>query len=373
MNTEKPIEYNCVNIFCCMNSSESKMDNYTDHSDEISSTAFAKPEDFEFIKIVGQGNFGKVYLVTHIIDNKQYALKILDKNEIFHKGEERHVMNERDILIENQKHPFVTSLYYSFQTKNELFLAMEYISGGELFYYIQHQRSNIEKNAAFYAAEIAIAVGYLHSKNIIYRDLKPENILLDSDGHIVITDFGLCTQHVSIAEGRTHSFCGTREYLAPEVISKKKYDKSVDWWGLGAVLYEIFCGIPPFYTTNIKKLYTSIVKKPLKIRADLSDNAKNILMKLLEKNPKYRLGSSKRDVMDIQDHEFFNSVNWDDLKNKRIIPPFQPTSTIMNEQYDTRFPTKQVFKNESLTSSITDNNNIKIISGFSYTAPGQML
>lgn len=169
---------------------------------------------------------------------------------------------------------------------------------------------------------MASAIGYLHSLNIIYRDLKPENILLDCQGHVVLTDFGLCKECVE-PEETTSTFCGTPEYLAPEVLRKEPYDRAVDWWCLGAVLYEMLHGLPPFFNTDVAQMYENILHQPLQIPGGRTVAACDLLQGLLHKDQRQRLGS-KEDFLDIKNHMFFSPINWDDLYHKRLTPPFNP-------------------------------------------------
>lgn len=189
----------------------------------------AKPSDFDYLKVIGKGSFGKVFLARHKAEDKEYAVKVLVKSHIKKKNEIRHIMAERSVLVKNIKHPFLVGLHYSFQTKTKLYFVLTYVNGGELFFHLQKEKSFAEPRTRFYAAEMASALGYLHEQNIIYRDLKPENLLLDRTGHVVLTDFGLCKEGV-VGKGTTSTFCGTPEYLAPEVIRKQPYDRTVDWW-----------------------------------------------------------------------------------------------------------------------------------------------
>lgn len=202
----------------------------------------AKASDFEFLKMIGKGSFGKVLLAKHKKEGQTYAIKVLAKKMILKRNEKAHIMCERNVLLKNLNHPFLVGLRYSFQSKDKLYFVLDYVNGGELFFHLQKERYFSESRAKFYAAEITSALGYLHSENIVYRDLKPENILLDAEGHIVLTDFGLCKDNLS-GRQTTNTFCGTPEYLAPEVLRKEAYDRCVDWWCLGAVLYEMIYGL----------------------------------------------------------------------------------------------------------------------------------
>ncbi|CAG5116669.1 unnamed protein product, partial [Candidula unifasciata] len=169
-----------------------------------------KPKDFEFLKVIGKGSFGKVLLARHKVEDCAYAVKVLQKQAIMKRNEAKHIMAERNVLLKNVQHPFLVGLHYSFQTPDKLYFVLDYVNGGELFFHLQRERFFPEYRARFYAAEMASALGYLHSLNIIYRDLKPENILLDSTGHIVLTDFGLCKEGI-VGQGTTSTFCGTPE------------------------------------------------------------------------------------------------------------------------------------------------------------------
>ncbi|XP_064247650.1 LOW QUALITY PROTEIN: serine/threonine-protein kinase Sgk2 [Passer domesticus] len=282
----------------------------------------AKPTDFDFLKVIGKGSFGKVLLAKRKCDGTFYAVKVLHKKTILKKKEQNHIMAERNVLLKNVKHPFLVGLHYSFQTSEKLYFVLDYVNGGELFFHLQRERCFREPRARFYAAEVASAIGYLHSLNIIYRDLKPENILLDCQGHIVLTDFGLCKEGME-QEETTSTFCGTPEYLAPEVLKKQPYDRTVDWWCLGAVLYEMLFGLPPFYSRDVSQMYDNILHKPLQIQGTKTVAACDILQGLLHKDQKRRLGA-KTDFLEIKSHVFFSPINWDDLYHKRITPPFNP-------------------------------------------------
>ncbi|XP_063779923.1 serine/threonine-protein kinase Sgk3 isoform X2 [Pseudophryne corroboree] len=255
-----------------------------------SANPHAKPSDFEYLRLIGKGSFGKVVLTRGKSDGRYYAVKVLQKKVILNKKEQKHIMAERNVLLKNVKHPFLVHLHYSFQTSDKLFFVLDFINGGELFFHLQRERYFAEPRALFYAAEIASALGYLHSMQIIYRDLKPENILLDSEGHIVLTDFGLCKEGISNSD-KTLTFCGTPE--------------------------------PPFYNRDTAIMYENILHNPLIVRTDISLTASSILEELLEKYPKHRLGS-KNDFEDIKSHPFFSCINWTDLVEKKIPTPYDP-------------------------------------------------
>uniref|UniRef100_A0A2K5V2V5 non-specific serine/threonine protein kinase n=1 Tax=Macaca fascicularis TaxID=9541 RepID=A0A2K5V2V5_MACFA len=282
----------------------------------------ARPTDFDFLKVIGKGNYGKVLLAKRKSDGTFYAVKVLQKKSILKKKEQSHIMAERSVLLKNVRHPFLVGLRYSFQTPEKLYFVLDYVNGGELFFHLQRERRFLEPRARFYAAEVASAIGYLHSLNIIYRDLKPENILLDCQGHVVLTDFGLCKEGVE-PEETTSTFCGTPEYLAPEVLRKEPYDRAVDWWCLGAVLYEMLHGLPPFYSQDVSQMYENILHQPLQIPGGRTVAACDLLQSLLHKDQRQRLGS-KADFLEIKNHVFFSPINWDDLYHKRLTPPFNP-------------------------------------------------
>ncbi|XP_047455393.1 serine/threonine-protein kinase Sgk2b [Mugil cephalus] len=284
-----------------------------------------KPSDFDYLKVIGRGSFGKVLLARHRKQGGYFAVKVLQKQMIVQRKEQRHVMVERSVLLKGLQHPFLVGLHFSFQTPNMLYFVLDYVNGGELFYHLQREGSFPEPRAAFYAAEMAAALGYLHSLNVVYRDLKPENILLDSEGHVMLTDFGLCKEGVAVG-GIMHTFCGTPEYLAPEVLLGHPYSPDVDWWALGTVLYEMISGLPPFYSCNKAEMFENILHAPLQLRSGLSESACSLLEGLLERDISKRLGQS-RDIVELQEHPFFASINWDDLVARKIKPPFIPKVT----------------------------------------------
>ncbi|CAK8691669.1 unnamed protein product [Clavelina lepadiformis] len=338
-----------------------------------SADPYARPNDFDYLKVIGKGSFGKVLLAKHRKEGKFYAVKVLQKKSIMKRNEQKHIMAERNVLLKNVKHPFLVGLHYSFQTSEKLYFILDYVNGGELFFHLQRERTFPEPRARFYAAEIASAVGYMHSLNIIYRDLKPENILLDSDGHIVLTDFGLCKEGI-VSNDTTTTFCGTPEYLAPEVLRKQPYSKAVDWWCLGAVLYEMLYGLPPFYSRDTHEMYENILYKPLRLRPTVSTAAKTILEQLLQKKPEYRLGTGIRDFLDIKEHVFFSTINWDHLTSKKMPTPYNPNVTGPEDlrHVDPEFIREPVTKslneiNSKVSASVQEADDAFI--GFSYAPP----
>ncbi|KAF6739583.1 Serine/threonine-protein kinase Sgk1 [Oryzias melastigma] len=284
------------------------------------------PSDFEFLTVIGSGTFGKVLLARHRKQGGYYAVKVLQKQMIIKRKEQKHVMVERSVLLKGLQNPFLVGLHFSFQTPNALYFVLDYVNGGELFYHLQREGSFPEPRAAFYTAEMAAALGYLHSLQIVYRDLKPENILLDSEGHVMLTDFGLCKEGVAVGEIMNNTFCGTPQYLAPEVLQGQPYTPAVDWWGLGVVLFEMLSGMPPFYSQRKVEMFENILHAPLQLPNGASRAAQSLLAGLLDREVSSRLGE-KRDFEEIQEHHFFASINWDDLLARKVRPPFVPNVT----------------------------------------------
>lgn len=296
-----------------------------------------KLEDFEMLKVLGKGTFGKVFLAREKATSSIFAIKVLRKDVVIQKEEIAHTMTEGRVLRMSQ-HPFLTRLHYSFQTEDRLCFVMDYVRGGELFFHIAKERKFSEHRSRFYAAEITLALEFLHSNNVVYRDLKLENLLLDEEGHIKIADFGLCKEQITYGD-TCRTFCGTPEYLAPEIIDDQDYGHAVDWWGLGVVLYEMLCGRLPFYSKSHDTLFDLILNQEVKYPSTLTPTGKSILMGLLNKNPSHRLGGSTRGATDVKNHTFFGGMNWQDMYEKKVKPPFVPHINVDNDDDTSNFDT----------------------------------
>ena len=272
--------------------------------------------DFQVQTVLGIGSFGRVMKVKEKKTGNVYAMKVLDKSQIVANKMVAHTQAEKAILAEVD-HPFICKLHFAFQTKKHLVLVLDFLCGGELFFHLQRNKRFSENRARFYAAEIGMALEYIHSKNIIYRDLKPENLVLDRNGHVVLTDFGLAKRDV---HDMTHTFCGTPEYMAPELIQKKGHTSAVDWWSLGVFLYEMVSGLPPFYTQNVTEMYDLILNKPLKYPSFFSADLRSLLSGLLERDPSKRICGGEA----FRNHPFFRGLDFERLYNREIRPEFVP-------------------------------------------------
>lgn len=282
------------------------------------------PRDFEFLKLIGRGTFGKVFQVRKRDTKRIYAMKVLSKKEIVAKKEVAHTIGERKILQRSLDSPFLVGLKFSFQTDADLYLVTDFKSGGELFWHLQKETRFSEERARFYIAELILALEHLHKYDIVYRDLKPENILLDATGHVALCDFGLSKPDLRSDE-LTNTFCGTTEYLAPEVLlDEHGYSKMVDWWSLGVLLFEMCCGWSPFYAEDTQQMYKNICFGKIRFpRGVINEDGKQFVKGLLNRNPKHRLGA-QRDAAELKDHTFFAPIDWKALALKQVTPPFKP-------------------------------------------------
>uniref|UniRef100_A0A4W5MVS2 Serum/glucocorticoid regulated kinase family member 3 n=1 Tax=Hucho hucho TaxID=62062 RepID=A0A4W5MVS2_9TELE len=360
-----------VRAFLQMDKSQNFSDASEDEDDKNSSTSrninlgpsgnpHAKPTDFDFLKVIGKGSFGKVLLAKRKLDGKYYAIKVLQKRVILNRREQKHIMAERNVLLKNVKHPFLVGLHYSFQTADKLYFVLDFVNGGELFFHLQKERTFPEPRAKFYIAEMASALGYLHSLNIVYR---MSNVFQDS----------VCKDGKSLSLLIYLTF-SSPQYLAPEVLRKQPYDNTVDWWCLGSVLYEMLFGLPPFYSRDTHEMYDNILHKPLMMRPGASNTAWSLLQALLEKDGTHRLGS-RDDFNEIKAHNFFSVIKWDDLEQRKVPPPFTPN---VNSPYDiTNFDPE--FTDETVPNSVCNTEhaivNASVMEaddaflGFSYAPP----
>lgn len=279
-------------------------------------------DSFELLSVIGRGYYGKVMLARKKDNGELFAIKTIQKRRLIDAQKVHTVINEKSVLMHSH-HPFIVQLFYAFQTSSKFYLVLEYAPGGELFFHMQQRKIPVE-DARIYIAEIACALDYLHSQGIIYRDLKPENVLLDANGHAKLTDFGLAKD---LQSENTSTFCGTNEYLAPEIICHEKYGFAIDWWALGILFYEMMFGFPPFYHNNRNMMFRRIVEEPVSFPQKSDRKVASLIMGLLVKNPNQRYSFQM-----IKKHSLFAGIDWDDLLKQKIGPKFipevkEPTST----------------------------------------------
>jgi len=321
-------------------------------------------DDFELITLIGKGSFGKVMQVRKRDTSRIYALKTIRKVHIVNRNEITHTLAER-LVLARVNNPFIVPLKFSFQSEQKLYLVLAFVNGGELFHHLQREQRFNEERSRFYSAELLLALEYLHELDVVYRDLKPENILLDYTGHIALCDFGLCKLNMKDSD-TTNTFCGTPEYLAPEILTANGYNKTIDWWTLGVLLYEMLSGLPPFYDEVTDKMYEKILQDPLVFGPEIGSQARNILTGLLTRDPAHRLGVNGAD--EIKKHPFFEKhIDFKKLLEKKIQPPFKPsvTSPVDVSNFDTVFTTEP-----PLDSFVEDSNLSRTVqaqfAGFSY-------
>jgi serum/glucocorticoid-regulated kinase 2 len=275
--------------------------------------------DFEMLKVIGRGGFGKVLVVKKIDTGVIYAMKILKKAAI-KSGEQKDLTVTERTILQTVNHPFLAGLRFAFQTSSRLYFVTDFYKGGDLFFHLRITRRFTEDQARFILAEIILALGHLHSLGFAYRDLKPENILFDEEGHICLTDFGLAK---SDSGKSLKTFCGTPGFLAPEILKGQGYSKAVDWWACGILLYEMTVGIPPFHSSDLNEIYHKILHGSLRFPAHLSSTCRDLIILCLNRNPEKRIGSDK-DVEDLKQHSFFESIDWNLLAEKKLSPVFKP-------------------------------------------------
>lgn len=278
--------------------------------------------DFAIMRTLGTGSFGRVHLVRSVHNGRYYAIKVLKKHQVVKMKQVEHTNDERRML-KLVEHPFLIRLWGTFQDTKHLFMVMDYIEGGELFSLLRKSQRFPNPVAKFYAAEVVLALEYLHSHDIIYRDLKPENILLDRNGHIKITDFGFAKEVSTV----TWTLCGTPDYIAPEVITTKPYNKSVDWWSLGVLIFEMLAGYTPFYDTTPMKTYEKILSGKIHFPSFFNHDVVDLLSRLITADLSYRLGNLLNGPADIRNHPWFSEVVWEKLLAKDIETPYEPPIT----------------------------------------------
>ncbi len=300
-------------------------------------------DDFNFLAVLGKGNFGKVMLAEEKRSGHLYAIKVLKKEFIIENDEVESTKSEKRVFLAaaRERHPFLLGLHSCFQTTTRVYFVMEYISGGDLMLHIQREPFT-PRRAKFYAAEVLLALEYFHKQGIIYRDLKLDNIMLTLDGHIKVADYGLCKEEMWYGN-TTSTFCGTPEFMAPEILLEQRYGRAVDWWAFGILIYEMLLGQAPFRGDDEDEIFDAILEDeplyPLHMPAD----SVSILEKLLTRDPARRLGSGPTDAEEIKAHPFFRDVNWDDMFNKRVPPPFCPTLKNPSDTswFDTEFTSEK--------------------------------
>ena len=302
-------------------------------------------KDFQPLKLLGTGSFGRVLLVKFLLNNTLYAMKILNKNQIKLKHQEEHTKTERDLMVKINS-PFIVNIKFAFQDDSQLYIVSDFMQGGDMFYHLHFNKQFDEERAKFYIIELILGLEFLHQNNMIYRDLKPENILMDSKGHLKISDFGL-SKILESPEEKAYTLCGTPQYLAPEILKNKGYDKTVDWWSLGCFLYEMLTGYLPFYIPKGNKINPKIYEEPLRFPPNVNPDAINLICQLLNVNPKKRLGYGEEDASKIKSHPYFEGIDWEKYLNKEIEPPFVPE---LNDEMDLKYFDK-MFTDEPLDSN----------------------
>ncbi|XP_043482285.1 cAMP-dependent protein kinase catalytic subunit 1-like [Leptopilina heterotoma] len=299
--------------------------------------------DFERIRTLGTGAFGRVMLVKQKQSSRYYAMKILEKSKIIELSQVTHTYNEKRIL-QCLKFPFVIYMEYFFKDNSYIYMILPFVSGGEMFNYLKQMGKFDENTAKFYAAQVTLALEYLHFCDVVYRDLKPENILIERNGYLKLTDFGFA----KIIEGRTWTLCGTPEYLAPEIILSKGYGKAVDWWSFGVLLYEMNIGYSPFYSSRPMKIYEKIVIGKYKVPTIFSNDLKDLLKNILQVDLTRRYGNLRNGSMDIKRHSWFKSINWIQIYNQDVQAPYKPVCSHLGDSSNFEHYQEESLKIESV-------------------------
>jgi len=327
------------------------------------------PGDYTFLKVLGKGSFGKVMLAEVKATKEICAIKVLKKDVLVEDDDVDCAIAEKNVLSVAYKHPYLTKMLACFQSPSHLYYVMEFVAGGDLLFQIQQARRFKEDRARFYTAEIVLGLLFLHKQHIVYRDLKLDNVMLDGDGHIKIADFGMCKEECKDGNLAT-TFCGTPDYIAPEIIKEIPYGFSVDWWALGVLLYEMLAGQPPFDAETEEELFPAILRNEVLFPQWLNKEPVDFTKKLLIKDPEGRIGSGPTGEADLKGHPFFSGMDWVKLEAREIEPPFKPASKKGNvtANFDSDF-TK-----EKPEITPTDASRVKQIPqdeflGFTFVAP----
>uniref|UniRef100_A0A673KYE6 protein kinase C n=1 Tax=Sinocyclocheilus rhinocerous TaxID=307959 RepID=A0A673KYE6_9TELE len=336
-------------------------------------------KDFDLLRVIGRGSYAKVLLVRLKKTDRIYAMKVVKKELVNDDEDIDWVQTEKHVFEQASNHPFLVGLHSCFQTLSRLFFVIEYVNGGDLMFHMQRQRKLPEEHARFYSAEISLALNYLHERGIIYRDLKLDNVLLESEGHIKLTDYGMCKEGLRPGD-TTSTFCGTPNYIAPEILRGEDYGFSVDWWALGVLMFEMMAGRSPFDIVGSSDnpdqntedyLFQVILEKQIRIPRSLSVKAASVLKGFLNKEPKERLGCHPQTgFADITAHPFFRNVDWDLMEQKQVVPPFKPniSGEFGLDNFDAQFT------NEPIQLTPDDDDAVKKIDqsefeGFEYINP----
>lgn len=327
-------------------------------------------ENFQFISVLGRGHFGKVILSKYKNTDEYFAIKALKKGDIIARDEVESLMAERRIfeVANSIRHPFLVNLFACFETQTHVCFVTEYACGGDLMMHI-HTDIFPEPRAVFYAACVVLGLQFLHENKIIYRDLKLDNLLLDADGYVKIADFGLCKEDMGFGD-RTGTFCGTPEFLAPEVLTETSYTRAVDWWGLGVLIFEMLVGESPFPGDDEEEVFDSIVNDEVRYPRFLSLESIAIMRRLLRKNPERRLGASERDAEDVKKQAFFRNILWDDLLMRKVKPPFIPVVKNLEDvsNFDEEFTSERPVLTPPKDPHPLTNEDQLLFADFSYMA-----
>ncbi|KAH9507371.1 Serine/threonine-protein kinase N2 [Bulinus truncatus] len=354
-------------------------------------------DDFRPISVLGRGHFGKVLLSQYKKSGEYFAIKALKKGDIIARDEVESLMSEKRIfeVINTMRHPFLVNLFACFQTSEHVCFVMEYACGGDLMMHI-HNDVFSEPRTVFYAGCVVLGLQYLHENKIVYRDLKLDNLLLDAEGYLKMADFGLCKEGMGYQD-RTSTFCGTPEFLAPEVLTETSYSRAVDWWGLGVLIYEMLVGESPFPGDDEEEVFDSIVNEEVRYprflstesiaimrrllrrnpdrrlgssERDAEDVKKQAFFRLMRRNPDKRLGASERDAEDVKRQTFFRNVNWTDLLMKKVKPPFTPTIKNMEDvsNFDEEFTSERAVLTPPKDRRPLNSDDQRLFRDFDYVA-----